>query len=67
MAASDVKTTRLRYIAGNSLEAVYMAVDKLGFKVEVKGGPVVKDDRWFLSFVLPELEGLDMQNIELED
>jgi len=49
-----IDSTRLRAATSKDLESLLSWLNKLPFKVEIKGNPVFKDKKWYLFFVLPE-------------
>lgn len=61
-----MNSTRLRYISAKTAAALTAAVSALPWKVEIKGGPVVRGGRWFVFFVLPENPGIKFDNLELK-
>lgn len=58
----EIKTTRLRWVSAKSPDDIVLFLDSLRYKVEIKGGPVRDKNRWFLWFVLPEVEGLEFES-----
>jgi len=50
---TEVNSTRLRFVASANADDLVNFISRLPFKVEIKGGPAVKDNRWFLFFVIP--------------
>lgn len=59
-----IKSTRVRYISGKTLDEVLNFVDRLPFKVEHKQTLFAKN-RFYFVFVLPEINGIKMNNIDL--
>ena len=51
---AEVKQTRLRFISTKNAGDLVSFLERLPFKVEIKGGPVPMDGRWFLFFVIPD-------------
>jgi len=49
-----VDSTRLRYIEAKKLESLIAYVNKLPYKIEIKGNPIVRDKKWFLFFIPPD-------------
>ena len=58
------KTTRLRSIRAKSLDDIEQALDLLGFKVEIKSGPLpVKAGDWVISFVIPDEQDWESRDL----
>ena len=57
-------STRVRYISGKDLNDVLNAINQLPFKIEHKQTVFAKN-RFYFIFVLPENEGIKMNNIDL--
>jgi hypothetical protein len=55
VAESEIKTTRLRYVAANSPDVLTLLLDRLPCKVEIKGAPVFDGNRWLVWFVIPDI------------
>ena len=60
-----IKTTRLRYLAADTPDEIVAALDQLQFKVEIKGAPIKDGKGWILYFVIPEMEGLEWDSVDL--
>jgi hypothetical protein len=60
-----IKSTRLRYISARKLNDLISYVNNLPFKIEIKGNPVLEGRLWVLFFILPEIEGIELGNIDL--
>jgi len=54
----EINSTRIRYISSKDVDEIIGFVNRLPFKIEIKGNPVLKGSKWFLFFILPENEGL---------
>lgn len=65
MPEANIKSTRLRYVSAKTAHEVSQIIDRLPFKVEIKGGPVFAQKRWFIFFVIPEIVGLDFDNLDM--
>lgn len=61
--------TRLRWIAANTIEEIELAVESLGFRIEIKGAPQFDPDEggWILTFTLPDDETVRWKSIDLRD
>ena len=57
--------TRIRYISSKSIDDIMAFVKGLSYKVEIKGNPVDKGNKWFLFYILPEISVQDFGNLEL--
>lgn len=60
-----IVSTRLRFISSKSAKELALAVSKLRFKVEIKGGPIKDGKRWYIFFVIPEIEGFNWDSVDL--
>lgn len=49
-----VKSTRLRFVSSKDATKLVEFVDGLPFKIEIKGAPVLKQDTFYLFFVIPD-------------
>jgi len=58
--------TRIRYISSKSIDDIMAFVNGLPYKVEIKGNPVPKGNKWFLFYILPEVNVRDFGNLELK-
>jgi len=50
--------TRLRWSASKDADLLMSYVNKLPYRIEIKGTPVLKGAKWFLWFILPDDENL---------
>lgn len=60
-----INSTRLRYVASNNPDELVAFISALPFKVEIKGNPVALGKKWFLFFIIPEVEGLEFNSVDL--
>lgn len=51
---SEVFSTRLRAVRSKELDSLLAGINKLAFKVEIKGNPVRQKGKWYLFFVIPD-------------
>ena len=56
--------TKLRFIASKDPEKITQALERLPFKVEIKGAPVRKGPKWFLWFTIQD--EVDFKNVILD-
>ena len=48
-------STQLRYVSAKSLDTLLVYVHQLPYKIEIKGNPIFRTNRWFLFFTLPDV------------
>ena len=46
--------TRLRYVASKDVNRIVEYVNRLPYRVEIKGCPVFSNKKWTLFFILPD-------------
>lgn len=51
---AKVNHTKLRFIAAADPKIVTAAVEKLPFKIEIKGAPVLNGQIWYLWFTIQD-------------
>lgn len=60
-------TTRLRHVSAKDVLLLEAFLSQLGFKVEIKGGPVATEGRWYLFFIIPDQVPDDFLSVDLPD
>jgi len=60
----EIRSTRLRFVSAKDPVDLSTFISALPFKVEIKGGPTVRDDRWYLFFVIPD-NVLEFNNVSI--
>ena len=60
-----ISSTRLRYISSGDLDELMAFVSLLPFKIEIKGAPSLVNKKWFLFFVIPEIDGFEWNSVNL--
>lgn len=60
---TEQRSTRLRYIIASNPDDLIQAVERLLFKVEIKGSPIPYKKGWILWFTIQD--NAEMQSINL--
>lgn len=47
-------STQLRYVSSKDVDKLIIWVNKLPYKIEIKGQPILKNNKFYLFYVLPE-------------
>jgi len=51
---SKVLNTRLRWVRSKKLDELILWVNRLPYKVEIKGNPVKDGKKWVLFYIIPD-------------
>lgn len=62
---AKIDSTRLRVIISRDIELLLAFIDGLPYKIEIKGGPVIKQKQWHVFYVLPDEENPALARVPL--
>ena len=63
---SNNASTKLRFVSSKDERLILAWVNRLPYKIEIKGAPIFARSRWYLYFVIPDLAGKEILSGQLD-